>query len=107
MLRVRRTRPDLLGGDFAKMSRIFGIQGSSMVEQPAVNRRVAGSSPASGAIFVLITYRWSRPNGYDQTPLGIPLGELRSLLPLCGGKPTTPADATGSGWEAIAIPWRG
>jgi hypothetical protein len=29
----------------------FGFQSSSMVEQPAVNRRVAGSSPASGASF--------------------------------------------------------
>jgi hypothetical protein len=32
----------------------FGIQSSSMVEQPAVNRRVAGSSPASGAIWVQV-----------------------------------------------------
>src|SRR5580765_328235 len=29
----------------------FGFQSSSMVEQPAVNRRVRGSSPLSGAIF--------------------------------------------------------
>jgi hypothetical protein len=29
----------------------FGFQSSSMVEQPAVNRRVTGSSPVSGANF--------------------------------------------------------
>ena len=72
MHRVRRTRLDLLAGGLAKMSRIFGIQGSSMVEQPAVNRRVAGSSPASGAIFVLITLpmvttKWSRPNTFSHS----------------------------------------
>jgi hypothetical protein len=33
-----------------RVPNFFEFQSSSMVEQPAVNRRVAGSSPASGAI---------------------------------------------------------
>jgi hypothetical protein len=42
--------PDRSGLSGGFLADSFGFQSSSMVEQPAVNRRVAGSSPASGAI---------------------------------------------------------
>jgi hypothetical protein len=36
------------------------FRGSSMVEQEAVNFKVAGSSPAPGAIALMLTFRYAQ-----------------------------------------------
>src|SRR3954454_6014855 len=48
---ARRVNSTLLSPGALQACRVESFQSSSMVEQPAVNRRVTGSSPVSGATF--------------------------------------------------------
>ena len=52
---IRLLRGWPLGGEFACSRALHVFPGSSVVEQPAVNRLVAGSNPARGATSFLVS----------------------------------------------------